>query len=73
MGGAFLDEALAFAAQALGVLLVRARHVPDAAGARLAAKVGEKGAHEAFEVEAVGLGPGRARRLTSMQEDRSRG
>jgi hypothetical protein len=59
VGGAFLEQSLAFAVRALVVLLSRARHIHDAAGLGLAAKVGEKGAHQPLEVDAVGLGPAR--------------
>ncbi len=59
VGSALFQKALAFAARALVVLLRRARHVHYGAGFGLAAKVGEKGAHQALEVDAVGLGPAR--------------
>src|SRR5208337_1503217 len=57
------------------VLLLRARHVHDGAGQRLAAKVGEKGAHDACEIDPVGFRPTRppvdldARGIDLMADD----
>src|SRR5580704_2206834 len=59
VGGALLEQALAFAARALVVLLRRPRHMHEAASFGLAAKVGEEGAHQPLKVDAVGLGPAR--------------
>ena len=59
VGGALLDEPLAFAVGALLVLLLGARRAHDRAGLRLAAEMGEEGAHGPPEVDPIGLGPAR--------------
>jgi hypothetical protein len=58
--GSLLDQAVAFAVRALLVFLLDARHMHEAAGVRLAAKVSEKRAHDALKVDPIGLGPARA-------------
>ena len=50
------NERLQFTAEASLILFIRGRHADHGADARLAALVGQQGAHQSLAVNPVGLG-----------------